>query len=322
MPLVTSNYSVPLWFFNHHLETILPGLFRKVNGIKYERERITTPDNDFLDLDWCRNGNTHLIIICHGLEGSSNRPYMMGMAKIFAQNGYDALSWNFRGCSGEPNLTERAYHSGATDDLQVVIDSAIDKGYKSISLIGFSLGGNIVLKYIGEKGTAINSSIKSGVALSVPLHLHSSCLEINKPNNILYAKRFLRNLKNKVVEKSKLLPDKITLNGINDIKTIIDFDDHYTAPIHGFKNAIDYYEKCSSLYFLNEISIPTLIINAENDSFLSEKCYPIKIAESHSHVHLEIPKKGGHCGFPGKDKNGYLWSEKRALEFIENETNK
>ncbi|MDH5365466.1 MAG: alpha/beta fold hydrolase [Cyclobacteriaceae bacterium] len=316
MPIVKSNYKSPFLYFNHHLETIIPALFRIVTDVYYERERIYTPDDDFLDLDWVKNNNNKLVIICHGLEGSSDRPYMMGMAKIFANNSFDVLTWNFRGCSGEVNWQPRAYHSGATEDLQAVVQHAINQGYNNISLIGFSLGGNLVLKYIGENGNKLDKRIKKGVGISVPLHLHSSCIEISKFHNIMYEKRFLQNLKKKVKIKSHIMPNALSTNGISKVNTIIDFDDKYTAPIHGYKNALDYYEQCSSVNFLESISIPTLIINAKNDSFLSKECYPIEIAKTHQYVYLEMPEKGGHCGFPSKNKDGYYWSEQRVLSFI------
>lgn len=316
MPIIKSSYKAPYIYFNHYLETIIPAIFRKVTGVKYQRERINTSDDDFLDLDWVKNYNKKLVIICHGLEGSSDRPYMMGMAKIFVNNSFDVLTWNFRGCSGEVNWQPRAYHSGATEDLQLIIQHAINLGYNNISLIGFSLGGNLVLKYIGENGNKLDERIKKGVGISVPLHLHSSCIEISKFHNIMYEKRFLRNLKKKVKIKSHIMPNKLSINGIAKVKTIIDFDDKYTAPIHGFKSALDYYERCSSVNFLESITIPTLIINAKNDSFLSSECYPVEIANTHQYVHLEMPEKGGHCGFPSKDINGYNWSERRVLEFI------
>ena len=316
MPLVNSNYQPSKWLLNSHLETIIPGLFRKVSDVNYIRERINTPDDDFLDIDWVKNNSKRLVIISHGLEGNSDRPYMKGMAKIFADNNYDVIAWNFRGCGGEVNRQIRFYHSGVSDDLDIVIQHAINQGYKSINLIGFSLGGNLTLKYLGEQQNQTPKELKKVVVFSVPLNLHGSSKEISKAHNILYAKRFLKRLKKKIREKAVLMPSKLLTDGLSKINSLIDFDDKYTAPLHGYKDAIDYYTKCSSINFLKDIKIPTLIVNALNDSFLSKECYPHTQLEQHLYIYFETPNRGGHCGFPGKDQSGYFWSERRALDFI------
>src|SRR5258707_6034600 len=262
---------LPPWFlFNAHLETIYPSLFRKVN-LEYQRERITLPDGDFLDLDWLRRGIQKVVIISHGLEGNSHRAYMKGMAKAFYDQGFDVLTWNYRGCSGEVNKTLRFYHSGATDDLSTVIDHAISNGYENLFLIGLRLGGNLTLKYAGER--KLNVRIKGVATFSVPLNLHTSCLQISKSSNWIYSRRFLRLLKDKVRAKAKVMHGLET-DGMDKISTLMDFDDRYTAPLHGFKNAIEYYGQCSAIGFLEGIKVPTLIVNAKNDPFLSLEVLP------------------------------------------------
>lgn len=306
-------YRRPLALFSAHLETIYPALLRRVNNISFERERISTEDDDFLDLDWLRRGHPHLVIISHGLEGSSRRAYIAGMARALSAGGYDIIAWNFRGCSEEMNRRLRFYHSGATDDLQVVIDHAVSKGYRDISLVGFSLGGNVMLKYLGE--TPPSGALRKAVAFSVPLDLYNSCLTISRPENFLYSRRFLRNLKLKVKRKAGLMQG-LDLSGIDNIRTLVDFDDRYTAPLHGFEDARDYYQRCSSLYYLKGIRIPTLIVNAKNDPFLSDTCYPMDISRENPHVTFEAPSHGGHVGFAQFNKNGLYWSEQRALAFL------
>ncbi|MBI3219183.1 MAG: alpha/beta fold hydrolase [Bacteroidetes bacterium] len=303
-------YEAPSLLFHPHAETIWPALFRKVPLIPYQRERISTPDDDFLDLDWLRQGSNKLVIVSHGLEGNTSRAYIKGMAKHFFENGYDVLAWNYRGCSGEMNRQLRFYHSGATDDLSWVINHAAPN-YESIYLIGFSLGGNLTLKYMGEGNT--NNKIKKAIVFSVPLELHTSCLQILKPSNWMYHYRFLKGLKAKVVEKAKHRSD-LNVSHLDRIKTLIEFDNHFTAPIHGFADAIDYYKKCSSLYFLSGIQIPTLIVNAKNDPFLSKDCYPDLLTGSA--VKLEIPARGGHVGFAQFHQNGLYWSELKAFDFL------
>ncbi|MEL7003591.1 MAG: alpha/beta fold hydrolase [Bacteroidota bacterium] len=310
------TYQPPKIYFNGHIETILPALLRKVNEVDYRRERITTKDGDFLDIDWLKNDSKTAVIISHGLEGDSQRPYIKGMARAFSNEEFDVLAWNYRGCSGEMNRKLRFYHSGATDDLQEVVDHALRLGYERIFLIGFSLGGNITLKYLGEQGSNIHSRINGAVAFSVPLNLHSSCITISQPSNFIYSKRFLINLKDKIRSKAEIMPEELDTTKLNEIKTLIAFDDNYTAPIHGFKSAIHYYESCSSLHFLNDIKIPTLVVNALNDPFLSDDCYPEQEMRQHQYVTLETPLRGGHVGFTSFNPEKMYWSELRALAFV------
>jgi uncharacterized protein len=314
MPKEITSYSPPFFLFNAHLETIYPALLRKVSIIPYRRERISTTDNDFLDLDWLTQHSKRLLIISHGLEGNTSRPYVKGMAKAFYNAGFDVLAWNFRGCSEEMNRQLRFYHSGATDDLETVVNHAItQQQYEEIYLLGFSLGGNLTLKFLGER--VPHPILKKAVVFSVPLDLRSSCEKISSVGNRIYAQRFLKSLKNKIATKSQLMPglDTAPLRVIN---SLIAFDDTYTAPIHGFKSALDYYNQCSSLYFLGNITVPTLIVNTLNDPFLSPSCFPSEQLRNHAFVKLEIPLRGGHVGFAQFNKHGLYWSEQRALHWL------
>lgn len=318
MPIITSNYKPNFLFKSGQFSTIYSGIFRRVNGVIQERERITLEDQDFIDLDWSFTSQktNKLIIILHGLEGNAQRPYMVATAKLFNQNNIDAVCVNFRGCSGEQNVKYRSYHSGATNDLDEVIQYIIStKHYSEIYIKGFSLGGNVTLKYLGEHRT-IPSQIKAAIAISVPCDLYGSCLELHTFKNILYADRFKKHLIGRLRSKQKLFPNTISLDEINKIKTLKDFDDVYTSKAHGFKDARDYYEKSSSLQFLSNIKIPSLIINALDDTFLSPECFPVKEAKNNSNLFLEMPKFGGHVGF--FDRKNIYYNEKRALEFIQN----
>nr|WP_298996518.1 alpha/beta fold hydrolase [uncultured Allomuricauda sp.] len=316
MPLVTSRYSPPHFFKNGHISTIYAGLVRQVNDFNQQRERIELMDGDFLDLDWSfsRSNSDRLVILLHGLEGDAQRHYITGSAKLFNANEFDACAVNFRGCSGEPNQLYRSYHSGATEDLIEVINHILEnKKYASIHIKGFSLGGNLLLKYLGEQ-EGIPKEIKAAVAVSVPCDLHSSCEQLLSSKNMLYAKRFKRNLLQKLRQKQKLFPELISDAEIKSIITLKDFDDVYTSKAHNFKDAMDYYTSCSSLQFLKTIDIPALIINAKNDSFLGATCYPYEEADKNHHLYLEVPAYGGHVGFWGK--NNITYTEKRALEFF------
>jgi predicted alpha/beta-fold hydrolase len=315
MLISNSTYpNPPFYLFNSHLETIVPSLLRKIDGT-YERERLELTDGDFLDLDWMRGHQDKLVIISHGLEGNSQRHYSKGVAHYFYQRGWDALAWNCRGCSGEMNRLPRFYHHGATEDIAAVIDHAIQKKYTQIALVGFSMGGSMSLKYIGERKDKLPPEIKSTVVFSVPCDLGSSARELDKPNKKFYLNRFLKKLEKKIKTKSQKFPDLISIKGFEKIKTFRDFDNRYTAPLHGFSDADDFYAKASSGPYLSFIQIPALIVNALNDPFLPDACYPRDVAKTHPYVHLEIPERGGHVGFSmaGKSEN---WMEVRAFGFI------
>lgn len=317
MPLLTSStYRAPWGLANGHLQTILPVLFRRVPPITRERERIATPDGDFLDLDWNRDHRSEsLVIITHGLEGNSANASVQGMASAFHLAGWDSLAWNLRGCSGEMNRLLRTYHSGAWEDLQCVIEHAAAShgSYQNIVLVGFSIGGNLTLKYLGDRGSAIHPSIKRAVTFSVPCDLASSALVLESRINSIYMNHFMQDLRRKIREKAATFPEGISMEGLDQIRTFREFDGTYTAPLNGFLSAEDYWSKASSKPSLAGITVPTLLVNALNDPFLGPECFPRKEAEANPHLHLEFPESGGHLGFI-THANEY-WSETRAVEF-------
>ncbi len=315
MPIVTSTYKPPFFFRNGFVSTVYSGLIRRIK-VEQKRERITLSDNDFLDLDWsfATKKTDRVIVMLHGLEGNAQRPYMLGPAKLFNENGVDAVCVNFRGCSGEPNLEYKSYHSGATEDLVDIVKHLIEeKDYSEIYFHGISLGANMVLKYLGEQNM-IPSQVKGVIAVSVPCDLNGSCKELHTFKNILYHNNFKRHLVNRLKIKQTQHSNMLSIDKIKSIKTLRDFDDVYTSKAHGFIDADDYYKQCSSLQFLSNIKVPTLIINALNDSFLSPECYPIKEAKHNKNLFLEMPIYGGHVGFI--KLRGYYYNEKRALEFF------
>ncbi|MDG1433073.1 MAG: alpha/beta fold hydrolase [Saprospiraceae bacterium] len=319
MPIIKSKeYNPSIIFKYHHFSTIYPSLFRKIKGVKYQRERVSTPDGDFLDLDWSRVGGKKIIITLHGLEGSSNSNYILGMNRIFNQQGWDAVTMNFRGCSGEVNLVRRGYHSGETTDLDFIICTIFEKyDYEEMVIVGFSLGGNVVLKYAGEKGENIHPKIKNVIGISAPVDLVGCTEEIEKRRNFIYLRRFLKSLKEKFKLKQHLYPE-LDAERVLASKTFGDFDGNFTAPVHGFASANDYWEKCSSRNFFHNLTIPTLLINAKDDSFLSASCYPFEAAKTNSNFYLLTPKYGGHVGFPQFHPKGVYWSEEQVLEFVIN----
>ena len=294
MPIIdSSSYQGPSYLINGHFETIVPSLFRKIKELTYEREKIHTPDDDFLNLDWSKVGSDKLLIISHGLEGDSYRHYAMGLAKLFNQHHVDVLAWNNRSCGGEMNLQPILYHHGASYDLDTVIEHTRNtENYKEIYLCGISMGGAQTLKYLGEKGKHIPSEIVKAAVYSTPCNLPSSAATLKYPSNSFYKNRFLGKLK--------------------DIDT---FDTHFTAKLHGFKNAEDFYQSVSADNWMQDIHIPTLIINALNDPLLGQACYPIELARKKKEIILEMPKRGGHTGFTLKGDE-FTWAEYRFLEFL------
>ncbi|MFT7050485.1 MAG: putative alpha/beta-fold hydrolase [Psychroserpens sp.] len=320
MPILQSTYKPSFQFKNGFIATVYSGIIRSVT-LEQQRERIATRDTDFLDLDWsyAQNKSTSVIILLHGLEGHAQRPYVTGTAKLFNQNGMDAVCMNFRGCSGEDNRLYKSYHSGATNDLDDVVQHCIkQKKYSKIYLQGVSLGGNVVLKYLGED-RILPLEIRAAIGVSVPMHLDGSSTELQKLKNRPFAIRFRKHLLDKLRIKQKQFPDLLSDDNLSHIKTLREFDDFYTSKAHGFEDAMDYYTQCSSLQFAQSIEVPTLVINALNDSFLSAKCYPVKEAKQNNNLYLEMPNFGGHVGFI--QKGGFYYNEKRALEFVNTHNN-
>jgi predicted alpha/beta-fold hydrolase len=313
-------YRPPRLLANGHLQTVYPTLFRRPGGISYRRERMETDDGDFIDLDWSASASPsrRVAIISHGLEGHTRRAYVLGMARALNRAGWDVLAWNQRGCSGEPNRTFRFYHNGVTDDLQRVIDHAKATGrYDEAALVGFSLGGNLTLLHLGQQGERIDPLVSRAVAISVPCDLAASADEIARWQNRLYLKRFLIDLHVKIRWKMERFPELIDDDGYDRIRDFHDFDDRYTAPVHGFRDAADYWARCSCKPHIPRIAVPTLIVNARNDPFLPPSCYPVAEAKANPMVTLLIPERGGHVGFVSFNRQGCYWSEEVALRFLE-----
>ena len=313
--MVNSEYKAPLLFRSGHVQTIYPTIFRKVDGVAYDRERIDTSDQDFLDLDWSRTGSDTLAVISHGLEGHSDRTYVKGMVRAVNQEGIDALAWNFRGCSGEPNRKLQFYHNGSIDDLHTVVTHAAP-AYRNVFLVGFSMGGNMGLLYLGKKADSVPEVVRGSVQISVPCDLTDASVAMERKENFLYMKRFLKLLHEKIRIKQAQFPKDIDDHGYHKIKTFRDFDNRYTAPIHGFESAEDYWVKCSSLPWLSRIDVPTLIINSRDDPFLGSGCYPVKECAGNPNTTLQITRNGGHVGFVARNNEGRYWSEERTVKFI------
>lgn len=308
------------WFLpERHSQSIYPALWRQVAVPAPRRERWELPDGDFLDLDFYTPhplDQAPMLLISHGLEGSSSRPYVQGLVKAYLAEGGNALAWNYRSCSGPLNRLPQFYHSGAWADLAHLIAQLPGLGVQTLDLAGFSLGGNLSLKYLGDMGENTPSIIRKAVVFSVPLHLSSSSKQLGKKANVLYTQRFLKTLKAKVLSKLAMYPDHPVLARVHQVQTLWEFDECITGPLHGFEGAEHYYQSCSAGFVLPAIQVPSLVVNARNDPFLSEECFPQGNAWDLPQIYWNLPSAGGHCGFYAPDAQGSLWSERLAVDWL------
>jgi len=316
----------PAWWLNHaHLQTLYPALLRHTPSLPLVRERLITPDNDFIDIDYCGTGTQPLVILLHGLTGSSQSSYIKGLQSVLLQQGFRSAALNFRGCSGEYNRLARCYHSGETEDIHFLYQTLrLREPTTPIAVVGFSLGGNVLLKWLGEQGEQL--SLFAAVAVSVPLVLSTCATKLDNGFSKLYRANLLRELKHYVSAKQQHLEHLGATEEANKIKqlgdlSIIDsfwqYDDRVVAPLHGFANVHDYYQRSSSRQFLKTITIPTLVIQAHDDPFMTADVLP-HADELSATVQLEITQSGGHVGFvAGKNPlQPVYWLEQRILAFL------
>jgi uncharacterized protein len=311
MPEIPSNYRAPRLLRGGHVQTLLGALLPAGARPAFTPDLLELADGDCLRLGWLRGGHARLVILSHGLEGSMQAAYIRGLATVAARAGWDVLAWNYRGCGGTPNRLPRSYHSGESGDLRAVIDHAAP-AYEDLALVGFSLGGNLTLKYLGEAPP--HPAVRAAVAVSAPVDLASSADALDeRPANRLYQRRFLRSLLAKAQAKARRFPQAV--GNLDGIRTIREFDERFTAPLHGFRDAADYYARASARPHLAAIGVPTLLLNALNDPLLAPPSFPRELATDSPHLHLETPGHGGHVGF----LDGCLrrWHEPRVLGFLE-----
>lgn len=316
MPIITSEYKAPFRYRNGHVATVLPSMLRKVKSA-YTRERITTPDGDFLDLDWLSGQHDKVVILSHGLEGNSHRHYITGTANLFAANGWDVVAWNCRSCSGEMNIKPRLYSHIDAPDLRCVVEHVLAAGaYQRLALIGFSMGGAITLNYLTKMPEAHPPQLTAAVAISAPVDVGGSADELEKGKNIFYRRRFLRKMIARIKQKAVQFPELIDLTGVDKITTFAEYDRRFTAPLNNCRTPAEFYALAGSKAHLHALQLPVLLLIAKNDPFMPASCYPYAIAENHPFLHLEVPETGGHVGFV----NGSLresWMEGRALAFVQ-----
>ncbi|WP_035273821.1 hydrolase [Desulfogranum japonicum] len=287
-----SSNLTPLWLRNGHVQTLLPKILRHTPKLNLRRERVELQDGDFIDLDHSLRCQGPRILILHGLEGSMDSHYAGPLVEVLEQRGFRPVFMYLRGCSEETNRLARSYHSGSSDDLHEVLNHLYVKGTPIQGAVGFSLGGNILLKYLGEQGN--KSLLTAAMAISVPLHLEMAAKRLTKGASRIYQRYLLNKLRRTWIQKKRQHQELPDIH-VNSLRTLEQYDDHITAPINGFSNAKTYYSTCSAANFLKDITVPTYILLAKDDPFM----YPLQQEdyEIPPHVRLEMCAHGGHVGF-------------------------
>ena len=299
----TATFQPAWWLRNPHAQTIWASLCRRKPKIHLQRERLELADGDFLDLDWTQNQTSAapLVLVLHGLEGSSDSGYARGLLHTIVQRSWRGVVMHFRNCSGEPNRLARSYNAGDTDDLNLVI-TTLTRRQPSIPLVcvGYSLGGNVLLKWLGEQGQQAQSLLQAAVAVSVPMLLDSAARRMRQGFSKLYQRYLLHTMKTNYRRKFTAWPESLPylfpIDQLHQLQDFFSFDDKITAPLHGYAGVHDYYAKASSRQYLSSICTPTLILQAMDDPFMSTDVLP-HAEELASSVTLEISQHGGHVGF-------------------------
>lgn len=324
--LLETTFKAAWWLKNPHLQTLYPVLLRRLSPLHCVRERLTTPDNDFIDLDWYGQAHQPLVILLHGLTGSSQSGYIQGLQQQLSANGFRSVALNFRGCSGESNRLARCYHSGDTEDIHFLYQTVRQREPATpIAAVGFSLGANVLLKWLGEQQKGVN--LFAAVAISTPFLLNHCASKLDKGFSKFYRNRLLAELRTYLNDKRQALAQtgqtdqaaRLTdLGDLSDIDSFWQYDERVVAKLYGFQSAADFYQRASSRQFLKTIAVPTLLIQALDDPFMTAAVIPDR-AELSSDVQLEITPHGGHVGFiAGHNpfKPSY-WLEQRVVQFLQ-----
>jgi predicted alpha/beta-fold hydrolase len=283
----------PLWLRNPHIQTLWPQFTRKKPHVQLARERVEMADGDFIDLAWSVNDNRYPVLVLHGLEGSLESHYALPTIHALNAAGFKAGFMHMRGCSGEPNRLTRSYHSGATEDLAAILSHLTKSGRHAVAAVGFSLGGNLLLKYLGEFGSG--AGLRAAVAISVPFKLKDAAQRLTQGFSRLYQVHILNQLKHSYKKKFETRTSPLNIN-LKNIRSIYEYDDQITAPLNCFKGVEDYYSRCSCHGYLKNITTSTLILHAQDDPFMYERSIP-HAEELGPGIHLELYRHGGHVGF-------------------------
>ncbi len=311
----------PSWLPGGHAQTIYPYFLRRP-GVAFRRERITTPDGDFWDVDWLATDarpGMPLVILFHGLEGGADSHYARVLMHDLARRGWRGVVPHFRGCGGAPNLRPRAYHSGDHEEVGAMLDALLARAAPTgpVFLAGVSLGGSALLNWLGRAGMEATHRLAGAAAVSVPLDLTASGIAIGQGLNRIYTWHFLQTLKPKALDMARRFPGRLDAARIARARSMWDFDDAVTAPLHGFAGADDYWLRASAKPWLARIALPTLVLNARNDPFVPANSLPGPVEAGHAVV-LEQPERGGHAAFMTGPAPGRLdWLSNRLLTFFD-----
>lgn len=314
------TYRPPWWYRGRHLQTLWGPLLRRRRRPALRRERVETPDGDFIDLDWLpgRERGAPVIVILHGLEGSARSHYAVGLLSDLEKLGWRGLVLHFRSCSGEINRSRRMYHSGDTEDLEFVMSGLTSREPRvRVGLVGVSLGGNVMLKWLGERGEHAPPQVAGAVAISTPFNLAACASVLDKGlNRRLYTASFLSTMKSKLDKKAHLYQGVLDLPAALRAKTFAEYDRFVTAPLSGFASERDYWDRSSSAQFLPQIRRPTLLINALNDPFMPASALPRAAVTKSQWLEAAFVRQGGHAGFLEGFAGRRSWAETRALAFL------
>jgi predicted alpha/beta-fold hydrolase len=317
----TQPFRAPPWATGPHLQTILARMLRPDARPACIRERLDTPDGDFIDVDWRVDptSTAPVVAVFHGLEGSSERRYVGSVCRELESRGVESVSMNFRGCSGEPNRALHFYHSGDTSDAAWLLAEVRRRHPgRRLAAMGFSLGGNVVLKMLGERSDGGAGIVDAAAVMSVPYDLAASATQLEQSvMGRMYAEYFLRSLRSKVEMKRNRLSEVLDMGAVDSSRTVREFDDRVTAPLNGFSDAADYYARCSSKDFLASIRVPTLLLHASDDPFLPATAIPFGGAERNDALRLVVSPRGGHVGFvEGTPRRPRFWGEEEVARFL------
>jgi predicted alpha/beta-fold hydrolase len=313
--VVAARFAPPFWLAHRHLQTILPNaLRRRPRDLPLVRERVELPDGDFVDVDWLGSAGAPIVVVLHGLEGSIESPYAASLLRSLSHAGFRGALLHFRGCSGEPNRLPRAYHSGDTAHLEHFLGllEAREPGVPRAA-VGYSLGGNALLKWLGESGDA--TRLATAIAVSVPFDLERCAAAMDRGFSRVYQKQLIDRMQRNARVKARVVPGFPTYPD-HEVSSFRRFDDKLTAPLHGFADAADYYARCSSRRFLRGIRTPTLILHAADDPFMDPSVVPTA-AELAPAVTLELAARGGHVGFiAGPWWRPHRWVDRRVVAHL------